>query len=274
MARGLLRVAACTGVLASTSLAGARGSDVLGFSAGLSQVVLRPSLQHHHGICTASARTTGRPRHAALGNERRRDGAHMTMSPDKYVGTGSEAAGAVGDDSTIVSKPCKNWAQVVWEFSRPHTIIGSVLSVISLHLFAATASGMQLMNLSALGIALSWAIACAVLINIYVTGLNQVFDVEIDKINKPYLPIAAGYLSLPAAWAICIGALLLGTVPSIIAYPFDKVPLLSVTLGSALLGTAYSAPPLRLKRFPLFAALCIIVVSACGFICCCLQGHA
>ena len=33
---------------------------------------------------------------------------------------------------------------------------------------------------------------CAVLINIYVTGLNQVFDVDIDKINKPYLPIAAG----------------------------------------------------------------------------------
>ncbi len=34
-----------------------------------------------------------------------------------------------------------------------------------------------------------------------------------------------------------------------------------VTLGSALLGTAYSAPPLRLKRFPLLAALSIIVVS-------------
>ena len=60
--------------------------------------------------------------------------------------------------------------------------------------------------------------------------------------------------------AVCLAALFLGTVPSIMAYPFDKGPLLAVTIGSALLGTAYSLPPLRLKRFPVFAALCIIVV--------------
>jgi len=154
----------------------------------------------------------------------------------------------------------KNWALVLWEFSRPHTIVGSVLSVISLHLFAATAPGAAVMNLSALAVALAWAIVCAVLVNIYVTGLNQIFDVDIDKINKPYLPIAAGELSLPAAWIVCVGALVLGIVPSMLFYPFDKTPLLAVTVGSALLGTAYSAPPLRLKRFPLLAALCIIVV--------------
>jgi len=179
----------------------------------------------------------------------------MSVTSESVVGAVSE----VGD----VSKPAlpyKNWAQIVWDFSRPHTIIGSVLSVISLHLFAITAPGTAMLNISALGVALAWAIACAVLVNIFVTGLNQIYDVEIDKINKPYLPIAAGYLSLPAAWTICLVSLLLGIVPSMIAYPFDKAPLLAVTVGSALLGTAYSAPPLRLKRFPLFAALCIIVV--------------
>jgi len=41
-----------------------------------------------------------------------------------------------------------------------------------------------------------------------------------------------GHLSLPAAWAICVGALLLGTLPSILFYPYDKAPLLTVTLGS------------------------------------------
>jgi len=33
--------------------------------------------------------------------------------------------------------------------------VGSVLSVVSLHLFAATAPGMELLNLSALGVALA-----------------------------------------------------------------------------------------------------------------------
>ena len=31
--------------------------------------------------------------------------------------------------------------------------------------------------------------------NLYITGLNQVCDVEIDQVNKPYLPIASGVLS-------------------------------------------------------------------------------
>jgi len=180
----------------------------------------------------------------------------MSITSESVVGTASEV-----DVASKLALPHKNFARVIWDFSRPHTIIGSVLSVISLHLFAITAPGTTMLNLSAFGVALAWAIVCAVLVNIFVTGLNQIYDVEIDKINKPYLPIAAGYLSLPAAWTICVVSLVLGIVPSIMAYPFDKAPLLAVTVGSALLGTAYSAPPLRLKRFPLFAALCIIVVS-------------
>jgi homogentisate phytyltransferase / homogentisate geranylgeranyltransferase len=33
------------------------------------------------------------------------------------------------------------------------------------------------------------------LMNIFVVGLNQIFSVEIDRINKPYLPIPSGKLS-------------------------------------------------------------------------------
>src|SRR3712207_8755450 len=31
--------------------------------------------------------------------------------------------------------------------------------------------------------------------NVYIVGLNQLEDVEIDRINKPHLPIAAGEFS-------------------------------------------------------------------------------
>ena len=175
---------------------------------------------------------------------------------------------------------------VIWEFTRPHTIIGSVLSIVSLHLFAASAPGLSVLNLSALGTALLWALVSGALVNLYVTGLNQLFDVEIDKgnkpypppflpfpvltrhasplppyykVNKPYLPIAAGELSERRGWVLVLSALLLGTIPIALWYPYDPAPLLATTLGSALLGTAYSAPPVRLKRFPLLAAFCIIV---------------
>ena len=33
--------------------------------------------------------------------------------------------------------------------------------------------------------------------NGYIVGINQIYDVDIDTINKPFLPVAAG---MPAAW--------------------------------------------------------------------------
>jgi hypothetical protein len=46
--------------------------------------------------------------------------------------------------------------------------------------------------------------------NGYIVGINQIYDVDIDAVNKPFLPVAAGeYWNLPACsmlaccWKIC-----------------------------------------------------------------------
>ena len=36
--------------------------------------------------------------------------------------------------------------------------------------------------------------------NLFIVGINQIYDVKIDVINKPFLPIAAGRISPRAAW--------------------------------------------------------------------------
>ncbi len=95
-------------------------------------------------------------------------------------------------------------------------------------------------------------------VNIYIVGLNQCEDVEIDRINKPWLPIAAGRLSLRGAWAIVAACGLLAAAMAV-SQGWVEV----VAVGSALVvGTAYSAPPLRLKRFPALAAASISLVRA------------
>ena len=43
-----------------------------------------------------------------------------------------------------------------------------------------------------------YALVPSLLINIYIVGLNQLHDVEIDRVNKPYLPLASGDLSVGA----------------------------------------------------------------------------
>ncbi|KAH9715697.1 homogentisate phytyltransferase 1 [Citrus sinensis] len=48
------------------------------------------------------------------------------------------------------------------------------------------------------------ALVPAVLMNIYVVTLNQLYDVEIDKVNKPDLPLASGDFSRGTGIAIAL----------------------------------------------------------------------
>ena len=145
----------------------------------------------------------------------------------------------------------------LWKFSRPHTIIGTSLSVLALWTIAIATSHPNISTIGTTQLFGTW-IAC-LLGNVYIVGLNQLYDVEIDRVNKPDLPLASGRLSiaqgkwivgitgiLSIAIAACLGMWLLGTV-----------------VLSLAIGTAYSLPPIRFKQYPLLAAVCILTVRGC-----------
>jgi homogentisate phytyltransferase/homogentisate geranylgeranyltransferase len=145
---------------------------------------------------------------------------------------------------------------VLWRFSRPHTIIGTSLSVLALYAIAVTAhAGGDLLALPA---DLLWTLLAGWCVNVFIVGINQIEDVEIDRINKPWLPIAAGELSREAAWRVVAAC---AVVPLVLAVTQGAVELVAVGLGLAI-GTAYSVPPLRLKRFPALASLSITFVRS------------
>ncbi|WP_399315932.1 homogentisate phytyltransferase [Trichocoleus sp. FACHB-69] len=146
------------------------------------------------------------------------------------------------------------WLYAFWKFSRPHTIIGTSLSVVALYLMAIALSSTSVIGDSVVQLLGSW-IACLGG-NIYIVGLNQLEDVEIDKINKPHLPIAAGEFSRRQAVIIIA---ISGTVALLSSLLLGQYLLLTVGISLAI-GTAYSLPPIRLKRFPFWAALCIFTV--------------
>lgn len=74
--------------------------------------------------------------------------------------------------------------------------------------------------------------------------LNQVTDLEADRINKPSRPIPAGRISPRAAVIASVGGYLLVLAA---ARTLGSACFLAV-LGGALCTLAYSVPPLRLKR--------------------------
>jgi len=146
------------------------------------------------------------------------------------------------------------WLYAFWKFSRPHTIIGTSLSVLALYLISLATTDSSV-TVESLGQLLGALLAC-LCGNVYIVGLNQLEDVEIDQINKPHLPIAAGEFSRQQAQLIVA---VTGIMALLLAW-LQGLWLLLMVGTSLAIGTAYSLPPVRLKRFPFWAALCIFSV--------------
>ena len=145
-------------------------------------------------------------------------------------------------------------ACAVYRFSRPHTIRGTMLAcltgvgraLIETPAFVALLPG--LLPRAMLGV------LALLLGNLFIVGVNQIYDVDIDVINKPYLPIAAGRLTPRVAWAIVLGSGLAAL--GIVRLAFSPLIFWLFAFGTTV-GGLYSVPPVQLKRFPLAAGLTI-----------------
>jgi len=64
--------------------------------------------------------------------------------------------------------------------------------------------------------------ACAALLNAANNTLNQIYDLEIDRINKPKRPLPAGDLTLRQAWIFTWIMFAIGLLPTwlVVPYPF------------------------------------------------------
>ncbi|KAH9685573.1 homogentisate phytyltransferase 1 chloroplastic [Citrus sinensis] len=84
--------------------------------------------------------------------------------------------------------------------------------------------------------------------------LTPRFFIEILKINKPYLPLASGDLSMGTAMAICIGSAILSFTLGIMS---GSPPLLSIQILGFLSGCAYSC---QWESHTFMAPLCLVIM--------------
>lgn len=135
----------------------------------------------------------------------------------------------------------------LWKFSRPHTIIGTHLQMLTSYVLV---NGFSISpHLNILNFTMFWL--AALLMNIYVVGLNQIVDIDVDLINKPDLPLAAKEMSVSTGRII---VLLSGLLSLCLSFYLDKLFFLTV-LGIIFIGSIYSLPPIHLKKNPMGAAL-------------------
>ncbi|XP_024025092.1 2-acylphloroglucinol 4-prenyltransferase-like [Morus notabilis] len=161
--------------------------------------------------------------------------------------------------SSLVAKVSR-FGSTLWTFIRPYTMTQAFTS--SICLFARVLIEAQLFQWPLMFKAFLGLISI-VLATVYMNGVNQIFDVEIDRMNKPHLPLPAGKLSLKQAWFMTIFSVSTGLS---ILWLVNADRITTLLYGACvLLATMYSAPPFRLKGDPVATAILIPLMSICNY---------
>jgi 4-hydroxybenzoate polyprenyltransferase len=99
----------------------------------------------------------------------------------------------------------------------------------------------------------------AAVLNAASNAINQIYDLAIDRVNKPKRPLPSGTLSIPQAWAFTIAAFVLAWILAWLAAPQGRHECFWIVMFTSVLVWAYSAPPLRTKRHGIWANVTIAI---------------
>jgi 4-hydroxybenzoate polyprenyltransferase len=164
----------------------------------------------------------------------------------------------VAVEETTPTEKSTGLLAAAWEISRPFTLVAPALGLVS---GAVTAYGAapRFEHLGASKTA--WLVDLAVgtlaaaTLNSASNVLNQVYDLPIDRINKPARVLPSGRLSVPAA--LRLSAVLYAA--SLAAAATVNPSVLAMFALAALATVIYSVPPFRTKRFGWWANLTIAI---------------
>lgn len=106
----------------------------------------------------------------------------------------------------------------------------------------------------------------AALLNGASNALNQIYDLEIDKINKPHRYLPSGKITVKEAWTI---ASMLFILSLILAGLVNRQCFMMAAVATVMT-YFYSAPPLRTKRLGIIANITIaiprgVLLKVCGW---------
>jgi 4-hydroxybenzoate polyprenyltransferase len=144
------------------------------------------------------------------------------------------------------------------DFARPFTLIAPALGFASAAATAIGAQPRETWSWSLVAYPVIGSVMAAVL-NVASNGLNQIFDFEIDRINKPKRPLPSGRMTLGEAWGVTLGSFALAFVLAWNVAPGGRRECFWMVVAAAVITTLYSVPPFRTKRLGIWANVTIAV---------------
>lgn len=149
-------------------------------------------------------------------------------------------------------------ARAYLELGRPFTLIAPGLGFLS---GAITAIGAYPRD------PLSWPVLVPALIgslmamvfNAGNNALNQIYDLDIDRVNKGKRPLPSGRLTIGEAWMFTAVAYALTLLLAWLVAPGGRHECFWIVLAAIVFTYIYSVPPLRTKRLGIWANITIAI---------------
>jgi 4-hydroxybenzoate polyprenyltransferase len=151
------------------------------------------------------------------------------------------------------------------DFARPFTLLPPALGVVSGAVTAWGSGHHKLPVTWSLALPVIWGTLMAAVLNAGNNAINQIYDLDIDRVNKPKRPLPSGTLGMREAWAFTLVAFAVSWVLAFLASPpappdvharRECFWIVVVTTGLCWI---YSAPPLWTKRRGMLANITIAI---------------
>jgi 4-hydroxybenzoate polyprenyltransferase len=149
-------------------------------------------------------------------------------------------------------------ARTYLELGRPFTLVAPALGFLSGGLTAFGAAPPEPLSMASLIFPLIGSVMAAVL-NAGNNALNQIYDLEIDRTNKPKRPLPSGRVSISNAWRFTVVTYLLALVLAWLVAPGGRHECFWIVLVAVVCTFIYSMPPLRTKRLGIWANITIAI---------------
>jgi 4-hydroxybenzoate polyprenyltransferase len=144
------------------------------------------------------------------------------------------------------------------EFARPFTLFAPALGMASGGATAIGAAPREAWSWWLVIYPLLGALMAAVL-NAASNGLNQIYDCEIDAVNKPKRPLPSGRMTIREAWVFTWAAFAGAWLLAWLVAPGGRHECFWLVVAATLITTMYSVPPFRTKRLGIWANVTVAV---------------
>jgi 4-hydroxybenzoate polyprenyltransferase len=144
------------------------------------------------------------------------------------------------------------------DLARPFTLVAPALGFISGALTAVGAAPREPWSASLLTAPLLGS-AMAALLNAGNNALNQIYDLDIDRVNKPKRPLPSGRLTIAQVWWFTNITYALALVLAWLVAPGQRHECFWLVAVAVVCTYLYSVPPFRTKRLGIWANVTIAI---------------